>query len=224
MSTPLYIKDWSTGVNPYRFLPSSDGLHTSDSVDWELRTEARYEYFMYDGPSVEYVYGNHIGERAYYSKPMNNLVREILYNLNEDLSGVRLFSCFEAHVERVQELLAADPDRTWGPLNGCFLNRYDHQRMALGWHADDFKGMDHSKCVAVVSFGEPREIWWRAKGQKGIIPPEQRQVLEPGSLFLMPPGFQHTHDHRIPKGDRDMGLRVSLTFRAFTIEDNEGDK
>ncbi len=40
-------------------------------------------------------------------------------------------------------------------------------------------------------------------------------IVEPGSLFIMPPGMQHTHEHRIPKGDRAMGGRISLTFRRF---------
>jgi hypothetical protein len=99
--------------------------------------------------------------------------------------------------------------------NVCFFNRYDTELEALGWHADDSSGTDLDHPIAVISIGEPREIWWRTKGQTGVIPPEQRQKLGSGSLFVMPAGFQRTHEHRIPKGDRSMGCRVSMTFRRF---------
>lgn len=161
---------------------------------WERRTDARSECFMAPGEPVPYTYGRDRGVRTYHSIPMTERVAEIMRHLN-----IRL--------ERTQP--------GWGPMTGCFLNRYDHEREHLGWHADDFVGMDHSKCVAVVSFGAHREIWWRENGATGEVPPENRQLLEDGSLFIMPPGMQHTHQHRIPKGGRQMGPRVSLTFRAF---------
>jgi alkylated DNA repair dioxygenase AlkB len=99
--------------------------------------------------------------------------------------------------------------------NVCFLNRYDDAHKQLGWHSDDSPGMLHEHPIAVVSFGEPRDIWWRPKDFKGVIPEEWRQRLGNGSVFVMPPGFQLTHQHRIPKGDREMGCRVSLTFRRY---------
>ena len=100
-------------------------------------------------------------------------------------------------------------------MNGAFLNRYENEKQHLGWHSDDFVEMDHTAPVCVVSFGEAREIWWRKIGESGLVPSEQRQKLSPGSLFIMPPGFQHTHEHRIPRGDREMTPRISLTFRRF---------
>lgn len=88
---------------------------------------------------------------------------------------------------------------SFGPMNGCFGNRYDDQHKALGWHSDDFVGMDHEKAVCVVSFGSAPLIY----------------LLEHGSLLVMPPGAQHTHDHKVAKGDRPHDLpRVSATFRA----------
>lgn len=148
---------------------------------------------MSDPCGVEYTYGEGPGKRTYTSQSMSDFVAQILASLNEYL---HLWHGF-------------------GAMNGCFLNRYDNHRNALGWHADDFVGMDHERPVCVVSLGEAREIWWRPNGATGETPPERRQLLEHGSLFIMPPGFQHTHEHRIPKGSREMGPRVSLTFRAF---------
>lgn len=141
---------------------------------------------------ISYTYGEGRGKRTYTSVEANYGVSALMERLNKDLE-----------------------DFGMGPMNGCFLNRYDDHRKALGWHADDFERMDHSRPVCVVSFGEAREIWWRPNGATGETPPERRQLLEHGSLFIMPPGFQHTHEHRIPRGSREMGPRVSLTFRAF---------
>jgi alkylated DNA repair dioxygenase AlkB len=160
-------------------------------VPWIRVTETRAECFMAHGP-VSYTYGQGRGVRTYTAVPFAAGVRECMAEVNA--------------------YLAMFP---WGPMTGCFLNRYDHQHDHLGWHADDFRGMDHSRPVVVVSFGEPREIWWRLNGVQGEVPPERRQRLGDGSIFVMPPGFQQAYQHRIPKGDRAMGPRVSLTFRAF---------
>ena len=102
-----------------------------------------------------------------------------------------------------------------GGPNVCFFNLYEAARNALGWHSDDSPDTSDAHPISVVSFGEPREIWWRLTGVKGIVPSECRRLLEPGSLFVMPAGFQSTHEHRIPKGDREMESRVSLTFRKM---------
>jgi hypothetical protein len=102
-----------------------------------------------------------------------------------------------------------------GDPNVCFFNRYDSKQNALGWHSDDSPDTSMAHPISVVSFGAAREIWWRKIGASGIVPPEERKLLEPGSLFVMPAGFQGLYEHRIPKADRDVGPRVSLTFRRM---------
>ena len=165
----------------------------AESIPWADRTTARRECFMSDPAGVSYTYGEGRGQRTYTSVLPDEYVRYAMYHVNEVMAR-----------------------RGWGAMSGCFLNRYDTKKNALHWHADDFTGMKHARHgVAIVSCGEPREIWWRLKGQTGVTPPEQRQLLAPGSLLIMPPGMQFTHEHRIPRGDRDMGMRVSMTFRAF---------
>lgn len=163
------------------------------STPWLERTEARQECFMSEGGGVSYTYGKGRGVRTYTSIDYTDVVRQVLGLVNEVVEG----------------------EYGWRPMNGCFLNYYKHDRQHLGWHADDFRAMDHECPVSVVSFGEAREIWWRPFGQKGVVPEGQRQLLETGSLFIMPPGMQHTHEHRIPKASRSMGGRISLTFRRF---------
>ncbi len=65
---------------------------------------------------------------------------------------------------------------------------------------------------------KPFSSWVHAmklKEYKGDIPKEQRILLQDGSLFLMPAGYQDTHLHKIPKHDRECKWRISLTFRSF---------
>ena len=185
-SEPLYYPD---------VFPAPAGLLEMlvNQFPWETVTEARDELFMSPGGGVSYTYGQGRGAREYLSIDEFSLIKNMRYFLN----GVLLGLGYKNHI------------------NGCFLNRYSDDHKHLGWHADDFVGMDHEVPVVVISFGEPREIWWRVFGQGGVVPPECRQILEPGSMLIMPPGFQHTHQHRIPKGGRSMGPRVSMTFRGF---------
>ena len=178
-----------------------------DSTPWIQVTDARLECFM-SATTATYTYGEGRGIRTYMPVPYSPLVTSIQETLNTHVSHV----------------LNEHPHRS-GLYNVCFLNRYDNASMQLGWHSDDSPGMDHDHPIAVVSFGQPREIWWRGKTQTGVIPADQRQLLEHGSIFVMPEGMQRTHQHRIPKGDKPMGTRISLTYRHYvpelTIDDYE---
>jgi len=164
-----------------------DIIHPLIELNWLSVTEARKEYFMSDVPR-SYYYGNGIGRRRYESNPYSILVQDLQSHMNQE------FAC---------------------EYNVCFLNRYDDQHNQLGWHADDSPEMNPEHPIAVISFGAEREIWVRPNGHKGQIPHEWRQRLGNGSLFVMPAGFQATHQHRIPKSDRACGIRISLTFRNY---------
>lgn len=93
----------------------------------------------------------------------------------------------------------------------CFLNRYDDAHQHLGWHADDSPEQDDDAPIVVQSYGAEREIWVRSKtgGEADKI------LLEHGSIFVMRPGMQQTHHHRIPKHPQPCGVRISLTWRAL---------
>jgi alkylated DNA repair dioxygenase AlkB len=178
-----------------------------NSTPWIQVTDARLECFM-STTTDTYTYGEGRGVRTYTPVPYSAIVTRIQETLNGHISHV----------------LNEHPAHS-GRYNVCFLNRYDNAAMQLGWHSDNSPGMDHDHPIAVVSFGQPREIWWREKGQTGVIPADQRQLLEHGSVFIMPMGMQRTHQHRIPKGDKPMTTRISLTYRHYVpdlkIEDYE---
>lgn len=174
-----------------KYLAVTTSKHLFDilnNLNWITKRTARHEYFM-SNEKTEYSYGNAFSDdELYVSQP------------------------FDDNIKWIRDMLFQDFDVYF---NGCFLNKYDDQHQHLGWHADDFEGMDQEAPIYVLSLGAEREIWWKEKGQKGEVPEEQRQLLESGSLFIMPPGFQDSMLHRIPKHDRPCGPRISLTFRKF---------
>lgn len=196
MTRPIYLRNFAEVYD----------IDPVDDVPWGTFTDARNECFMALKPTL-YTYGSGKGVRTYESVPFQPWVLKAMNALNVvsyiESDGVGLAA------------RAVDPIYSY---NVCFLNRYENEKQHLGWHADDSPGMDHDHPIAVLSFGQPREIWWRANDQKGVIPEDQKQLLESGSLFVMRPGFQRTHQHRIPKGDRTMAPRISLTFRHYIEE------
>jgi len=99
----------------------------------------------------------------------------------------------------------------------CFLNRYLNQKDQLGWHSDDSPEMDDARPIATISLGVEREIWFRPKESQEIT----KLKLENGSLCLMHPGMQDTHQHRIPKASFQCGERISLTFRGYVRSSQE---
>lgn len=72
--------------------------------------------------------------------------------------------------------------------------------------------MDASRPIAIVSFGVEREIWFRPINSVNEI---TKLKLQHGSLCVMAPGMQDTHQHRIPKAGFQCGERISLTFRGY---------
>lgn len=157
-------------------------------LPWMTKRTARHEYFMSD-KKLTYSYGKVDNQDVVYNaEPFTDLVGFMMDRLNTDLDA---------------------------EFNACFLNKYDNEQQHLGWHSDDFAGMRHDQPIAVVSFGAERRIWVKEKGVAGNIPDEQKILLQKGSLFIMPEGYQDTHVHKIPKHDRPCGWRISLTFRSF---------
>jgi alkylated DNA repair dioxygenase AlkB len=135
--------------------------------------------------AAPYAYGNGAGRRTYHPRPWPDVVKRIQAYL-EGLLTTR--------------------------LEVCFLNRYDTNRDHLGWHADDSPEMDNARPIVVVSFGSERVIQVRRIAEPTVV---ESLDLGPGSVFVMHPGMQQTHQHRIPKAGKVVGPRISLTFRGY---------
>jgi alkylated DNA repair dioxygenase AlkB len=120
----------------------------------------------------------------------------------------------------------------------CFLNGYEDGTDQLGWHEDDSPEMDPGRAIAIISLGAEREIWFRpneaeamrrVKAAHGnsltdddvkrlflLERTPEKVALCNGSLCIMQPGMQQTHQHRIPKSHvHACGPRISFTFRGY---------
>jgi alkylated DNA repair dioxygenase AlkB len=156
-------------------------------IPW-VRFGPRNECWMNDF-GLDYTYGTENSGRTYTANPMISQVKDIMINIVDNYKTT--------------------------DLDVCFINGYQNARDGLGWHADDSPEISSEHDIAVVSFGAEREIWWRKFGEKGVVPPENRQLLGHGSLFVMPAGFQEWGQHRIPKHSEECGPRISLTYRKI---------
>lgn len=188
---------------------------SADGIFHRLRTELawvrhgdgtvpRLEYYT-NTRNVPYTYGKGEFARTYAPQPTHEAIEEVR-------------SVLQAHVDAKFEV--------------CFLNRYLNQSDHLGWHADDSPEMDDARPIAIVSFGVEREIWFRplprpksttyvfdgAGELAEVVPPAvEKLTLGHGSLCVMAPGMQDTHQHRIPKSSRQCSERISLTFRGYVL-------
>lgn len=160
-----------------------------DNLNWERRPDAPRREFWSNDYDRDYTYGQGAGVRTYAANP------------------------YPKDVLTVRDML---DHQGYGYFEGCFLNGYEGARDWLGWHSDDDHGIDHSKAIAVVTLysdpnKRPRSIQFRHNFTQEIedIP------LEHGSLCIMAPGSQFTHQHRIPKAGFDCADRISLTFRSL---------
>lgn len=156
----------------------------------------------------DYTYGRKRGIRTYEAQPNHPVIDAVRCDLRE-LLGV------------------------W--FEGCFLNGYENSSDALGWHADDDPNIDHSRPIAIVTLYEdptarPRVIQFKevlkpgSETEKAVFGSVEELVLGHGSLALMAPGMQSTHQHKIPKAGFVSSPRISLTFRGLRFSptiDNE---
>lgn len=152
----------------------------------------RKEYFVSD-MGKPYAYGSGAFSRTYHPQPWTGELR-FLQDRAQDRCGCK----FEV----------------------CFLNYYETGKDQLGWHSDDSPEMDDERPIVIITFGAEREIWFRQRPTKetvaGDIIPITKLTLQGGSICIMPPGMQDTHQHRIPKaGVHNCGPRISLTFRGY---------
>lgn len=185
---------------PYVYFPdfltkdSADDLLVclTNEVSWLSVTEARREAWMNDF-SADYTYGSGAGQRTYKAQPWHVLVNNLRFYMRSNVTA-------ESGIEGCLR---------W---DGCFLNYYANEKNALGWHSDDDPKIDHTQSIAVVSLGAERVINFRQKGQKGA---GESLVLGHGSLLLMLPGMQQTHNHKIPRHNQPCPPRVSLTYRGL---------
>jgi alkylated DNA repair dioxygenase AlkB len=161
-------------------------------AEWVRKeTSNRSEYYC-NKVAASYTYGKGIGERTYEPQPWLDIITDV-----HEMVEKELLENFEA----------------------VFINLYENEREALGWHSDDSPMMDPKRPIVVVSLGAKRDIMFRLRPELvGNSEPDDpyRCTLENGSLLVMPAGFQQKYQHRIPKSSEKCGPRISFTFRGMT--------
>lgn len=156
-----------------------------DELDWERRENTPRREYYCNDYNVPYVYGTPPYHREYFPKVWHDWIMTIRAKI-EKFTGIR--------------------------FDTCFLNGYENQKDHLGWHSDNSPEMDDSRPIAIVSLGVEREIWFRPLDNTFEV---EKLLLQNGSLCLMNPGMQDTHQHRIPKAGFECGERISLTYRGY---------
>ncbi len=188
MTAPIEITD---------LIPASAGAlfeQLRDELRWVRHgTTPRMEYYV-NKIKVPYTYGKEEFARTYHPQPEHNAIECVRV-------AVEMYTGVEFEV--------------------CFLNRYVSAQDHLGWHSDNSPEMDDERPIAIVSLGAEREIMFRdipfhnGIDYRGM--PAERHLLTAGSLCVMAPGMQDTHQHRLPKSGRQCGERISLTFRGYKV-------
>lgn len=94
-------------------------------------------------------------------------------------------------------------------FNSLLFNKYRSGFDSISWHSDDEEALGPNPIIASLSFGATRAFAYRPKsgGESKTID------LSHGDLLIMPPGFQATHQHALPKRAK-AEERISITFRT----------
>lgn len=207
-------------------------------LNWLTVRSARHEYFMSMRPRT-YSYGNKMGAMEYRSCPFSITVSSLMHQINNTLD-VSMNVCFLNKYDDEHQHLGWHADDFPGMIKeqpivvvslgaereiwlkdkrGFVCRECAGTGSRTGFMTEDGQFTPENLCPAGSGTSKHvcpccKEGWTKAPpGDKQ--PHDQRLKLEDGSIFIMPPGYQDTHLHRIPKHDKKCGWRISLTFRSF---------
>ncbi|MES2405125.1 MAG: alpha-ketoglutarate-dependent dioxygenase AlkB [Pseudomonadota bacterium] len=98
------------------------------------------------------------------------------------------------------------------------MNLYRDGRDSVAMHHDKLHSLALGQPITLVSLGSARRMLIRAiDGHHETIAID----LEPGSLLRMSHASQLTHEHGIPKTQREQPARISVAFRARMRDDSD---
>jgi len=98
-------------------------------------------------------------------------------------------------------------------FNSVLLNFYRDGADSMGLHADDEPELGAEPCIASLSLGEERTLYFKHKQRKELKP--LNVVLPNASVLRMQGVTQQYWKHGIRKISRPCGPRVNLTFRRI---------
>lgn len=95
-------------------------------------------------------------------------------------------------------------------FNSCLINYYRDGSDYVSWHSDDEPELGPDPFIATLSFGSTRNFEVKENNKKlGSYP------IDGGSLVITCDGFHNHFKHQISKTKRNIGPRISLTFRII---------
>ena len=104
-------------------------------------------------------------------------------------------------------------------FNSVLVNRYANKNVSLGWHQDNEVEIDQTQPIMTLSIGAIRRFWVSDSDTKSSRTQLHVEVLKSNSIFVMKPGLQATHHHKLDTGrgsiPEERGPRYSLTFRRI---------
>ncbi|MEH6587143.1 MAG: alpha-ketoglutarate-dependent dioxygenase AlkB [Halioglobus sp.] len=98
-------------------------------------------------------------------------------------------------------------------FNSVLLNYYRDGADSMGLHADDEPELGPQPCIASLSLGESRTLYFKHRTKAELKP--YKLELPDGSLLLMRGQTQQHWKHGIRKLSRPCGPRINLTFRQI---------
>ncbi len=120
-----------------------------------------------------------------------------------------------AELETVKQHVEAASGATF---NSLLLNMYRDGKDSIGFHTDAEPELGTNPVVATLSLGSERDFVLKHTKTK-----EKLVVRMPhGSLLILGGISQHHWLHGIPKTTKEVGKRISLTFRQIRPEDERG--
>jgi alkylated DNA repair dioxygenase AlkB len=100
-------------------------------------------------------------------------------------------------------------------INSLLINWYDGElNHYIGRHRDSIVNMVHGTPIVTISLGESRTFRMRPHQQEGKI-----DILALNSgIIIVPFETNLLWTHEVPKSRKNIGKRISLTFRGFHIK------
>jgi alkylated DNA repair dioxygenase AlkB len=95
------------------------------------------------------------------------------------------------------------------------FNLYRDRHDSVAWHGDRHRHVVTNPVIAIVSVGCPRPLRLRPRHRLGERSGRSRSWnLGNGDLFVMGGACQHEWEHTVPKVAKQVGPRLSITFRS----------
>jgi alkylated DNA repair dioxygenase AlkB len=111
--------------------------------------------------------------------------------------------------QKLKQLAKTISDIACFNCNYILVNNYLDQTNSIGYHSDDEKELGQYPVIAGISLGQEREIYFKSNVTNEVI----KISLPHNSLYVMYYPTNKYWKHSIPKSEKILGQRISLTFR-----------